>query len=194
VISSWRAINHRPCLRSRVAPKPTRRNSKRASTSSRSIRRGGGRGGVRTSAPFSQFPDQSVIFDPTGQGGSPSRSIRLRRPLARRALERLDVDRGSVCSIDTGSRLRHFGCSSTVPGMLGWSTRTQKSLREIVTAVPWFAPGNSPPNRDRDGRCRDGAARCLACPAACQRRSSLSPVSMRGRALQLESLNERQPA
>ena len=58
---------------------------------------------------------------------------RVRSAVAR--LERGDVDRRKRSRRSTrGSRRRQFGCSSTVPGILGWSITPSRSSSEIASS------------------------------------------------------------
>ena len=79
--------------------------------------------------------DQPIVFDTARQGASPPRSLhRGARPLMGCRLERGDVDRGCHFLERHRSRRRQFGCSSMVPGMLGWSTTPSRSSSETASS------------------------------------------------------------
>ena len=103
-------------LSCRAAPQNRRRNRMPASTASRSIRRG---------RPVPRFRNRrsSHSLQSCRAMMSPVEDIAFQivaaRPPVHRGLERGNVDRGGDLSIASGNRRRQFGCSSTVPGMLG---------------------------------------------------------------------------
>ena len=130
VTSPAGAISQRPCfVRCRAAPRNRRRNRTPASTASRSIRRGRPvpRFRNRRSAHNLRYL-QDTLFH---------RSASDRRRATARAsrLQRGDIDRPMRSRRSApASRRRQFGCSLTVPGILGWSTTPSRSSSEIASS------------------------------------------------------------
>ena len=80
--------------------------------------------------------DQPVVFDSAGQRVCHHLGSMLRRATARgsRLQRRRRRSSTAISSSGTGSRRRQFGCSSTVPGMLGWSTSPSRSSSAIASS------------------------------------------------------------
>ena len=83
--------------------------------------------------------DQPIIFDPARQGCSPPDQIAARDRSCVAAFSAATSIVDAISSSGTGSRRRQFGCSLTVPGILGWST-TPEQILQRDREQPRFGP------------------------------------------------------